>query len=92
MSNIKKLEEEYAVASELAKRLERLRQKQPEYFRDRHKIFEAFAELEREFLVHLKEDKEFLEGLPQKVQERIDKDKALLELRKQILEMLKDSE
>ena len=89
MSKLDKLERDYALAKEVSERLETLRQKQPEYFSDRQKIFEAFEQLQKQFLAHLDEDKRFLEGLPGKIKERVEKDKAVLELKKQILELLK---
>jgi len=92
MSDTKKLEKEYALATELSKRVEKLRQKLPEYFNDRRKIFDVIEELEKQFASHLKEEAKFLESLPSKVQARLEKDKAVLALRKQILEMLKPSE
>lgn len=89
---VEDLEKEFAVVSELSKRLEKLKQKLPEYFSHQHEVFSAFEELENQFVKHLEDEKKFLESLPNKIRERIDNEKSVLKLRKELFEMLKPSE
>ena len=89
---IEKKEKEYGLAAELVKRFEALKLKQPKYFSNLQKIFAYVEELEKQLDLRREQEQRFLESLPDKVRARVEKDKAVLTLRKEILEMLKSSE
>lgn len=92
MSKLEELEKEYRLAEQASKRVEKLRQKANEYFENRKDLMRIIEEQEKQFLAHLEVEEKFLKSLPEKVQARIEKDKAVLALRKEVLEMLKPSE
>jgi phosphoglycerate-specific signal transduction histidine kinase len=81
-------EKEYELAEDVRKRMESLRQNQPEHLKNVKTIIEAFDTLDRQYDAHIQEEREFLEQLPEKVKARIEHDKAILELRKQVLEFI----
>jgi len=86
------LEEEFSMQQELRKRSEKLKSKINEHLKNYREIMQVLDEQEEQIFVCLKLEREFLENLPKRVQKRLEIDRAVLELRKQILEMLKSSE
>lgn len=92
MSKVEQLEKEYDQAAEVLKRVESLKLKHPEHSSNLKKVLAYVNELEAQLDKRREEERKFLEGLPEKVQTRIEKDKAVLQLRKEVLEMLKPSE
>jgi len=88
LSHVDELEAEFTFAKDLAKRLEALKQRQPAFFKHQREIFDYVTALEQRFEQHLAAETQFLRMLPEKIKERIAQDKAVLELRKQILELM----
>ena len=86
---VDELETEFKLSEEVNARLEKLKKKQPEYFKNIQSMFEAFDNLEKEFINHLEDEQRFLEVLPTKIQEYVEKRKDVLKLRKEILELTK---
>jgi len=86
---IRQTEEEYSIVDNLHKRSESLRKKQPVHLQNYRSIMEAYDELERQYDLHIKEEEAFLKQLPERITARIKHDKDVLEMRKQILELVK---
>ena len=89
MSKVEDLEKEFGIAEETRKRMEGLKQKVHEYMENRRDLFKIIEDQEKQFAAHLEDEKKFLEALPEKIKKRLETEKTLLELRKQILELTK---
>lgn len=85
---LEKLEREFEEAKSLSARLDSLRHSQEQYFSNRKNLVETIEELKNRFMAHLDEEQRFLESLPGTMAACINREKEVLKLRKEMLEII----